>query len=165
MPQRIMGPKTTIYSAIHGMRLPPFWESWYPLIGATVVAFAYFQLFNGHKPPDQFTDLLTSVISVAGIASAFLVAIQALLTSMSDNYVVKQLKGLRLHRKLSRHLMSAIQLTLLLSAVSGAGFFVDWKTPQDWHIYALTSWVFLTAWTGFASFRVVRMFANVIDTD
>lgn len=146
------------------------WEKCWPhLLGVTCAAgyicFFQYWLKQPVRVPKNFREVLTAVITVAGVAVAFIAAIQGIfLTLGSTNSVVDRLKELGAYDHLLNYFASAIRWCLFLVAFSMAGYFFempesDLSRPQ---MSYFVLWMFLIGTTGGACYRITKLFDRTL---
>lgn len=141
-----------------------FWERWYPLLSSMVLTFFFLLLFRrlNLTIPESTKDLLTAATTLSGIVVGFLAATQAILFSIDNSLVIKNLRQAGVYSRLVNYLMDAIHWSLALAIISSVGLFLDLKNPQTWYLYPFLLWVFLSITTGLSCYRVIRLFNRIL---
>lgn len=122
-----------------------FFELTYPYIFAAIAFLIWMQL-NGAFPAG--TDIITAVLTLAGIFVGFLATSKAILIS-TENQVMKDLRESNYMDDLVTYIRDAIWSSLALCALSVISFFID--TSERW--FGLL-WIPLAVFSFSAFFRV-----------
>ena len=139
-------------------------EKWYPLTVGTLAALIAFGLERRYsfQLPPAIKDVLTATTTLSSIIVAFLAAVQAILFSINQEQVVRNLKQAFVYKKLINYLMDAIHWSILLAVISSAGLILDFSVPQKWYLYAFYTWIFVLAVALLSCYRIIRLFNRIL---
>ncbi len=132
-----------------------------PLIIGLIVFFVHYR-FATTWLPKEANDLLSNTINLSGIAVGFLATGQALLCSLSDNFVVKILKEHKRFDHMLRYFTWAIFLCLLLALSSLAGYAIDVSAVLIQKPYLFSLWLGIFAAAATATLRVLILFSMIL---
>ncbi len=137
------------------------WERTYPYaLGVVAAAIFWWPLQTPDVPPTAI-NLLTAIISVAGIAVGFLMSAEAILLSLDESRVIRQLRQVGHYDLLISYLNEAILFSFALATLSAIGLFVDFK-QTCWPAPVVCLWMFVAAAAGCCYFRVIRIFSRIL---
>ncbi|MEM4721396.1 MAG: hypothetical protein QXT73_04980 [Candidatus Methanomethylicaceae archaeon] len=139
-----------------------FIERWYPLVGGIAVSSLYFLLCRQMALPTSIENLFSAVINISAIAVGFFATAKTILFSLSDRYVIRQLKKVGAFDTLIDYLLHAIKWCFLLAIITGLAFFIDFKTKPEWQTWALSFWLFLVWVALLSSYRVITILAKIL---
>jgi hypothetical protein len=138
-------------------------ERWNPLLGgviAAAVSWHYFPVFP--VPADSAPSLFSAIVSLSAISVGFLATAKAILFSIDQTLIVRQLQANVHYSRLVDFLLSAIHWSFALAIFSAGCFTVDLKNSVSWHRYYLTVWVFVLAAASLATYRVIHIFGALL---
>lgn len=142
------------------------WEKYYPQIVGVFAAVSYY--FWGDKwfAPRDPSALLTTVVTLAGIATAFLATVK---TYVISNPTFKALTALRVAGQFKlfvNYIRRANELSFILCAASAIPMMICFKTVPPYGVLLLKSvWIFLLVWTAASTWRVVRLFGRILSKE
>ncbi len=139
-----------------------FVERWYPLVGGVAVSALYFLLCRQMALSPSIDNLFSAVINISAIAVGFFATAKTILFSLSDRYIIKQLKKVGAFNTLVDYLLHAIKWCFLLAIVTGLAFFIDIKTRPEWQTWAFSFWLFLVCVALLSSYRVITILAKIL---
>jgi hypothetical protein len=139
-------------------------EKWFPLSLSVLIAVAVFFIFYKYSLslPTSMEDILTAATTLSSITVGFLAASQAVLLSINQEKVVKNLKEAGVYRKLIGYLMDAIHWSFILALSSSIGLAIDFSKVQHWHTYAFSGWIFIVCTTFLSCYRILKLFNRVL---
>lgn len=108
--------------------------------------------------PAEEKELLGGVLSLLGAAVGFLATGQALLCSLQDNAVVKELRRLRFYQRTMVFFTRAIWWALVASVLSLVGLWIKFGTHRAW----FAVWIGCAAGAAVAILRIILIFARVL---
>jgi hypothetical protein len=106
----------------------------------------------------ESNDLFGNVVNISGIAIGFLATGQALLCSLSDNFVVQTLRKLGRFEDMLRFFSSAIHWCLVLAIVSLLAYWIQFKD----HPILFSAWLGVFAGAGVSTVRILILFNGVL---
>ena len=139
------------------MRISAISEKHSPSLLLVLGTFGHFWLARTWYPTDA-NELFNGALNLSGVAVGFLATGQGLLCSLSDNFVVTQLKKLGLFERLLSSFTVAIRWCLLLALFSMLAFCIDFK-PRP---FFFSLWIGIFLGAGAASYRVIHMFGKIL---
>jgi len=142
-------------------KLTAFAERTMPFI-IGILVFAAQHYYAPTWVPKEMKDLLSNTINLSGIAVGFLATGQALLCSLTDNFVVKALKEHNRFDHMLRYFTWAIFLCLLLALSSLAGYAVDIPEFLTQKNYLFSIWLGIFAAATTATLRVLILFSMIL---
>ena len=139
------------------MKLKALAERHIPGVAAVTVVLVH-RFVWPQSYPRSATELLNNVVSLSGIAVGFLATGQALLCSLSDNFVVQFLKKYSRFQDMLRFFSAAIRWCLCLALFSLAGYWVDFQK----HAALFSVWLGLLSGASLTTMRVLLLFGRVL---
>ncbi|MUG92822.1 hypothetical protein F7734_10320 [Scytonema sp. UIC 10036] len=137
-------------------------ERWYPVtFGFFITALCYL-LFRSKPLPSSLKDIFSAATTLSGIAVGFLATAMSILFTISNTFVVKQIKNTNKYTRLINYFMDAINWSFLLAAFSLVGLFIDINNLGVWQWSAFGIWLFTLITSGLSSYRVIRVFAAIL---
>jgi hypothetical protein len=139
-------------------------ERWTPLFLASfllVLNWSFFKIY----PVQNFKDLLNGALNLGSISIGFLTASQAVLLSIDEKYVVKQLKNAGVYKKLVQYFLNAIQSAFILVVISifCLGIEIDFLQSQSFLGELLFNiWFFFCVETIASCYRVISVFSKIL---
>ena len=116
-----------------------------------------------HCTPEKIASLLPSVISVVGVALAFVAAAQAIVLGISERPLVVKLKELGAYKRFHGYFGNAIFWCALALGMSCALVVIDGAPGGLWvtRIFRLV-WLYMLLEATFTSLRVTWFFGQVV---
>jgi len=138
-------------------------EVWYPPVLGVVAAIAYLQFLGSYSLPETTKDLLAAVINLAAIAIGFLATVKSLLVSLSSRADVAWLIKGEFFGRFQRYVFQAIYAAFVV-AIASAVLLLLLKPIGElpWWPRLAAAYVGLVIFTGAAMFRVISVFALVL---
>jgi len=139
-------------------------EKWYPLTAGILVSLILLTLEFRYsfQLPLTIKDVLTAMTSISSIIVAFLAAVQAILFTINQEQVIKNLKQAGVYKKLINYLMDAIHWSIFLAVISSAGLILDFSVPQKWYSYAFCAWGFILTTSILSCYRIIMLFNKIL---
>ncbi|MCZ7636243.1 MAG: hypothetical protein M5U12_09535 [Verrucomicrobia bacterium] len=132
-------------------------ERWLPVAAAALFGATHALWLPSTYPP-RGEDLISAVLDISGIAVGFLATGQALLCSMTDNFVVSTLRKHGRFNDMLRMFSVAIYWLLGLVIYSLLSFFADFQT----HHVLFSLWIALLAGASVATLQILRLFHKIL---
>lgn len=137
-------------------------EKWWPILAGIIATVLYGVYARTQMPPKSVVNLLSAVVSVAGIAVGFLAAAGAIIISIDSSKVIQDLKETGYYRLFIKYLNAAAGWSFALATVSAIGLLRDFETTHwPWQLIAV--WVFVLSTSTACYFRVMRSFAKILN--
>ncbi len=139
-------------------------ERWFPVILGLLTTVIIGQVADLSSIATFAKDLFTSTISLGSIFIGFLTATLAIIFSIDQKYVVKQLKAAKVYNKLINYFMDAIGWSFVVVALSIVGLVIDFKVQADWHLGGFAVWIFSLTTAGLSTYRITSVLSDVLKT-
>ncbi len=138
----------------------PVWLSSAATGGYTLTSYAVHR-GPAHVPANSH-EIFIAAITVAGIAVAFLAALEGILLSIRETRLIARLQELEIYNALLRYFSSAINSGMFCIVISAAGLFFNASAPQITHRVFFLVWLFFSTLTAAMCFRVTRLFSKIL---
>jgi hypothetical protein len=140
-------------------------ERWYPLLaGLAAAAVAWALRTHVNIESQALSNLMGSVLNLSSIAVGFLGASAAILLSIDQRRVIRDLKKMGSYNRLIDYLISAVRWSFGLAVFSAIGGLAYQKLDGVPHARAgfFLVWFFLCVVSAVACYRIVYIFADVL---
>jgi len=137
-------------------------EKSYPLIGGAAVGGIYAAVSRLGCPPASAKDLLAAMVTVSAISVGFLATAKAILISLDDRPIIRELKETGHYKHVVTYLLRAVHVSFALAVLSAIGLLFDWKQPKWWYGWLFAIWVGFAVVTALACYRVITIFGKVL---
>jgi hypothetical protein len=136
-------------------------ERWIPQVAAILIAVCYWHWGSSIVLPKTSVNILTSIVTVAGVAVGFLAAIEAIVLSIDSSRIVRDLKTAGLYDRLVAYIHSGLWWSFVLSCISTVALFKDFDTTH-WPLWAIAIWCGSMTGTVLANGRVIYAFDKIL---
>ncbi len=137
-------------------------EGWGPWVVSIIAAVTAYVWAESDPLPSTLGNLLNATVGVSAIAVGFLATAKSILLSMSDKWVVKQLKKVGYYQRLMGYFMTAIRWSFVLAIFSALGLLLDFQKDPQPRPFLFALWILALAGTGACSYRVIHFFARIV---
>jgi hypothetical protein len=137
-------------------------ERWYPIICSFLLALLYGALFGETFYSLPIRDVLSSVLSVAGIIIGFVATAMSILFTIEKKQIILQLKDVEYYRMLIDYFASSIRWTFMLMLLSCIGLVGNYNQPAFWQAAGFNVWLWVLLTTGFSCYRLLEIFAKIL---
>lgn len=149
-------------------RLQMAFEQWYPLIGGAAIAAAYSLIKPAREYvlPDTMPNLLSAILTVAGVAIGFLATVKSILISIDERPIVQRMKEAGIYRRVIGYLRAAITWSFILTFISAAALLLSYKEITTWTTsrQVLTAiWLAVAAGALLSYYRIARIWRTILD--
>lgn len=146
-----------------------WWEKRYPCVIGLVAAALYLSIpaARNYHMPATLAALMSSVVSIGGIAIGFLATSKSILISIDEREIVKKLKQSGYYKRIILYIRAAIGWSFLLASISALALLItiEKSTPWTlWHSLGFAIWLFLAIGATLSYFRVINIFYAILDT-
>ena len=133
-------------------------EAYWPLAFSLIIAIVYFFFMHGFSDPKLHRYILTSTISVSGIAIGFLSTSQSILLTIRTSKIVRYLRNSGVYEHFKKYIREAIYSCFALLSLSFIGL-----TNNNWCAFWVAVWVFTLMLAGSNCFRAVSLFQKLLN--
>lgn len=146
------------------MKIGKHIERWLPLTVATAVGIIAFSVsYRTKLDINEITEkLFPNTINLGGIVIGFLAAAKSILFSIEEGFIMRQIRKAEVYKKLINYFMDAINLGFLLVIFSIVGTLINFENPLTIHHCLFGVWVALLVNMGLSSYRVIKIFADIL---
>jgi len=143
-------------------------ERWYPLVGGVASALLYLAipLSRTHVLPETLPNLLSAVLTVAGVAIGFLATVKSILISIDERPIVQRMKEAGVYRRVIGYLRAAITWSFILTLVSSVALLANYKDVRVWDTQrqlGTAIWIVVAVGALLSYYRIAGIWQEILD--
>lgn len=148
------------------MRLAVVYAKYWPLFWASLVTIGYIAVFRNTALPKTIYNVFNAVVSIAGIAIAFLLTVKSILISIDDKDVIVFLKNGGHYATIIQFIKAAMLWWLGLIVATCAALLFDcescaknWEESYGWYFGV---WIFFAVGSVASYIRISNLFFKIL---
>lgn len=136
-------------------------DNWLSAFIGCLLSVIYLVFFRTEPLPNSLDNLFLGGIAIFSALASFLLAAQAIIFSLDEKNIIKQLKITNTYRKLILCFVHAIRWSFASLVVCMLGLYIDFETHHKWHNFFFASWILVLVTSLCTCYRVVDVLSKI----
>lgn len=136
-------------------------DSWLSVFTGCLFSAIYLVFFRNEPLPNSLDNLFLGGIAIFSALASFLLASQAIIFSLDEKNIIKQLKITKTYTKLILCFVHAIRWSFASLILCMIGLYIDFENYYQWHNLFFASWILVLVTSLCTCYRVVDVLSKI----